>query len=133
MVKHLSRGGGAPIYTSSKITDWSTGNGGAEPEYAKSYPSDRITHRWPEPKGQRDRYDDATPPNYSESGSNYAGFKAGKTAAPNVTAPRGAAAPLDNPRGIPYQNRFDRGFGYIGSGERSSAKRGVPKGSGRSG
>jgi hypothetical protein len=105
------------------ITDWSTGNGGVEPEYAKSYPSDRITHRWPEPVGEKPRrYDDSTPPSYSESGANYP-FRAGKTAAPNVTAPRGAAAPLDNSRGMPYRDRFNRGFGYIGSGSGGSKGR----------
>jgi hypothetical protein len=73
------------------------------------------------PKGQRDRYNDSTPPRYSESGAQYP-FKSGKSAVLNVTAPR-AAAPLDNPRGVPYQDRFNRGFGYIGSGEVS--KKGV--------
>jgi hypothetical protein len=120
---HRAGGSGEITYTTSPIYDYSTGNGGPKPPLHKgSYPADVATHKHPATVGERDRYNGSTDPRWSESGANYP-FKAGKTAAPNVTAPRGAAASLDNPRGVPYQDRFNRGFAYIGSGEVS--KKGV--------
>jgi hypothetical protein len=118
---HRAGGSGEITYTTSPIYDYSTGNGGEKPPLHRGeYPADVVTHKHPAPKGERDRYDGSTDPRWSESGANYAGFGPGKSAAPNVM-PRRSAAPLNNPRGIPYQDKFNHSFGMVGSGE-------VPKG-----
>jgi len=127
MPVYRSTGGGAPITTRSEITDYSTGNGGSAPRYGKHGSTDRIQHALQAPKGEKPlRYNDATPPKHSESGSNYAGFKAGKSAAPGVeTSKRGAALDRAVPRGIPNRDRFNQTFGTVGCGEGGSAKGGV--------
>jgi hypothetical protein len=117
MPRYAAGGSSETIRTNSEITDWSTGNGGAEPEYAKSYPSDRITHKWPEPKGEKPRYyDDATPAADSPSGAHFV-TPSGATASPGVNAPR-KGFPLDQGvrQSIPNRNRFTQGVGYIGGG-----------------
>jgi hypothetical protein len=118
--KYRAQGSGAVIETQNPIVGWgqNTTEGAEKPEYAKSYPAGQWTSKHPEPGGERPRYyDDRTRPSYSESGSNYP-FRAGKSAAPGVNAPRGAKAGFDRgvPKGIPERNRFAQGFSYLGSG-----------------
>ncbi len=119
---HSAGGSGEIIRTNSEITDWSTGNGGEAPKYAKSYPSDRITHRWPEPIEPPRYMNDAVPPLDSDSGAHFISV-AGPTAAPGFDAPRGGF-PLDQgvKQGIPNRNRFSRQVGRIGGGEGGSTK-----------
>lgn len=111
MVKHVCGGGGAPIHTRSGFTDWSTGNGGRRPEYHKGdYPADRITHKHPAPKGERQRYDDRTPPKFSKSGANYP-VKSGKSAAPYLSKAPQVSTLKEGPkrRQMNVQDRFARG------------------------
>jgi hypothetical protein len=119
MPRYPSSGGGAPITTSSPIYAWgqSTCEGAAKPEYATNYPADSATHRHQAPKGERKSYNDATPPKHTKSGANYAGKGPGKTAAPSTKQPSGYLKAA-NP-GVPHkqQDRFNKGFGKIGSGE----------------
>jgi hypothetical protein len=107
--KHTATGSGMKTETSSCIYDWSTGNNGEKPEYAKSYPSDKITHRWPEPKGENFSRNDKTPPAYSKSGSNFP-VKVSKTAAPHVVASgqvgKGTGGSAKGDRGVRYVDGF---------------------------
>jgi hypothetical protein len=123
---HRAGGSGETIYTTSPIYQYGVDTGNPPPPMTDKFPADKWTGMLQKPKGERDRYDDSTPPRYSESGANYGGLSAGKTASPNVTAPPGKAAALDRgiPRGIPDQDRFNRGIGWIGTGEGGSAKGG---------
>jgi hypothetical protein len=114
--KYRATGSGAVIETQNPIVGWgqNTTEGAATPEYAKSYPADRWTGKHPEPVEPPRRYDDRTKAKYADSGAQYP-FKAGKSAVPNVTAPR-AKSPYDRgaPKGIPERNRFAQGRGKSG-------------------
>jgi hypothetical protein len=70
MPRYASTGGGSPVSTKNVITNWgqSTCQGAAEPKYATSYPSDRITHRHQAPKGESPKHLDAPLPGRKVSG-----------------------------------------------------------------
>lgn len=123
MPRYKSTGGGASITCSSPIYQYGVDNGYPEAPMTDKFPSDRVTRKLPKSLGQSTSvYDDRTKPDYSDSGSNYAGFRAGRSAAPGVeTSKRGA--PLDRgiPRSIP-NSRFGQTFGTVGCGDGGSAK-----------
>ena len=129
--RYKAQGSGAVIETQNPIIGWgqNTTEGAEKPPLHRGeYDAAIATHKHPAPKGERDRYDDRLEPRYSVSGANYAGFDAGPTAAPGVTAPSGKYSGLNRgiPRGIPDQDRFNRGFGRIGSGEMGAKGSGGP-------
>jgi hypothetical protein len=98
MARYRASGSGATISTSNPIVNWgmNTCEGASEPQYHKGeYPSDRITHKWPAPKGENFSRNDKTPAKYSPSGSNYftdsrRGSGSGPTAAPGISTKKGS-------------------------------------------
>jgi hypothetical protein len=125
MVRHIhkSGGGGAPIETTSPIYDY-YGNGGPLPPMTDKWPADKWTAKLPKAKGERDSYNDSTPARDSESGAHLV-FGPGKSDS-GATAPSGKHSGLNQGLYHKYQDRFNRGFGWIGSGEMEARGSGGP-------
>jgi hypothetical protein len=124
--KHVARGSGEVTYTNSEIFDYSTGNGGAKPPHTNKFPTDRITHLHKTPVEPPRHYDGTTSPKDPEGPGPHFVFKGGPSSAPGRTTNKNPYAPLNNPRGIPYRDKFNRGFNSVGSGEMEARGSGGP-------
>jgi hypothetical protein len=126
--KYRAQGSGTVIETQNPIYGWgqNTTDGAEKPPLHRGeYDAAVATHKWPAPKGERDKYDDRLEPRFSESGSNYAGFGPGKSDS-GATAPSGKYSGLKQGLYHKYQDRFNSGFGRIGSGEMQARGSGGP-------
>jgi hypothetical protein len=124
--RHKAGGSSEVIHTMNPIYQYGVDTGNPKPPLHKGeYPSGVATHKHPAPKGERDRYDDRLAPKASESGAHFIGGSDG-TAAPGVTAPSGKYSPLKQGLYHKYQDRFNDGFGRIGSGEMEARGHGGP-------
>jgi hypothetical protein len=124
--RHRAAGSSGIITTQSPIYEYGVTTGNPLPPMTDKWPADAWTHKLPKPKGERNRYNDSTPARDSESGAQFV-FGPGKSDS-GATAPSGKYSNLNLgvPRGIPTQDRFNQGFGRIGSGEMEARGRGAP-------
>jgi hypothetical protein len=116
--------GSGSISTQNPIYSWgqnTTPEAKEPPLHAGEYPSHKITHKHPSPRGERARYDDSTPARYSDSGASHPHGEAKQSAAGyNVRRDYGKIDPGAG-RGN-QQNRSSRGFGF-GSSENARTRR----------
>jgi hypothetical protein len=113
--RHTAGGSSQVIETQSPIYSYGVDTGNPSAPTTDKYPADKCTHVLPSPKGERNRYDDRTPVRDGESGAHFV-FGPGKSDS-GATAPSGKYSGLNQGLYHKYQDRFNRGFGRIGSGE----------------
>jgi hypothetical protein len=122
--RHTAGGSSEIITTQSPIYQYGVDTGNPLPPTTDKWPASSWTPKLPKPMGERDMYNDSTPPRDSESGAHFV-FGPGKSDS-GATAPSGKYSGLNQGLYHKYQDRFNQGFGRIGSGEMEARGSGGP-------